>query len=231
MVIAMFLAHLVGDYVLQWDALAQWKSRELRGVIAHSVVLSIVTALFAMPFDPTWWSGILFISFAHFLIDAAQYVIKPTIPPLLRFIIDQTLHFATILIALVAGGFLLPGQMWAGIIADARAAPVMTALLGYAFITMPTWVLLKFVVYGLIKRGPPDFPAGPNKYVGITERLIITTLVLFGQVLLVPLVTLPRLIMEWPRVVGGGGDVVYLAELISSVVLAVAVGAGLNALF
>jgi hypothetical protein len=28
MVIGMFLAHLVGDYILQWDGLARWKSRE-----------------------------------------------------------------------------------------------------------------------------------------------------------------------------------------------------------
>ncbi len=101
---------------------------------------------------------------------------------------------------------------------------MLTALLGYAFITMPTWVLLKFLVYGLVKGEPPDFPAGPNKFVGIVERLLITTLVLFGQVLLVPLVALPRLVMEWPRVVRGGGDTVYVAELISSMVLAVAVG-------
>ena len=36
MVIAMFLAHLVGDYVLQWDELAAWKAREMKGVIVHS---------------------------------------------------------------------------------------------------------------------------------------------------------------------------------------------------
>jgi len=95
---------------------------------------------------------------------------------------------------------------------------------------MPTWVLLKFLVYGLMKGQPPDFPAGPNKYVGIAERVLIATLVAFGQVLLVPLVALPRLVMEWPRVVRGGGDTVYLAELISSMVLAVAVGLGLAAL-
>lgn len=226
----MFLAHLVGDYVLQWDALAQWKSRELTGVVAHSIILSIVTALFALPFEPTWWSGILFISAAHFLIDLAQYLIKPRIPPLLRFIIDQTLHILSILIALIAGGYLARGEVLAGIAAAARETPFLTALLGYAFITMPAWVLLKFVVYGLVKRQPPDFPAGPNKFVGITERVIITTLVMFGQVLLVPLVALPRLIVEWPRVVRGGGDTIYLAELVSSVVLAVAVGLGLHAL-
>ena len=57
MVIAMFLAHLVGDYILQWDSLAQWKAREFRGVVVHSLILFLVTAAFALPFQPTWWSG------------------------------------------------------------------------------------------------------------------------------------------------------------------------------
>jgi hypothetical protein len=226
----MLLAHLVGDYVLQWDALAQWKSRELRGVVVHSIILFAVTALFAIPFNPTWFGGVLLIGFSHFLIDAAQFVLKPKMQPLLRFIIDQVLHFFFIFLALVWGGYLEWGNLWAGIVADAEAYPRLTAVLGYAFITMPTWVLLKFVVYAMVKGQPPNFPAGPNKFVGISERIIITTLVLFGQVLLVPLVALPRLIVEWPRVVDGGGDMIYLTELVSSVLLAVGVGLALSAL-
>ena len=55
MIIAMFLAHLVGDYILQWDSLALWKSRELKGVLAHGLVVTFVTFLFILPFEPTWW--------------------------------------------------------------------------------------------------------------------------------------------------------------------------------
>lgn len=230
MVIAMLLAHLVGDYVLQWDSLAQWKAREMRGVIVHSLILLLVTYLFAVPFDPTWWSGILLIGLSHFLIDAAQFVFKPRISPLLRFTLDQFGHFFFIILALVLGGYLTWGNIWGGIIESAKATPLLTAILGYAFITMPTWVLLKFVIYALVKGQPPNFPAGPNKFVGITERVIITTLVLFGQVLLVPLVTLPRLILEWPKVTDTGGDNIYVIELISSVSLAVGVGLGLSLL-
>ncbi len=226
----MFLAHLVGDYVLQWDALAQWKSRELRGVLVHSVVLFAVTALFAFVIEPGWWTGVLLISLSHFTVDAAQFLFRPTLPPLLRFFIDQFLHFFFILLALAWGGFLTWGNLLGDLAAGARETPLLTALLGYAFITMPTWVLLKFVVYGLVKGEAPDFPAGPNKFVGITERVLITTLVLFGQVLLVPLVALPRLVMEWPRVIRGGGDTVYVAELISSMIMAVAVGLALSTL-
>lgn len=230
----MFLAHLVGDYVLQWDALAQWKSRELKGVIAHCVIVLIVTALFALPFDPTWWSGILFISVTHFAIDASQLFarrhIELPIPPLLRFIADQIMHTLFILIALVWGGYLTWGNLWGGIAGSIYEAPMLTALLGYAFVTMPAWVLLKFVVYGLVKGQPPDFPAGPNKYVGITERLIITTLVLSGQLLLVPLVALPRLLVETPQVAHTSRALVYVAELLASVALAVGVGLALRQL-
>ena len=44
---AMLLAHLLGDYVLQNDALARWKSRSLWGVAAHGAV---VTACTTSPF-------------------------------------------------------------------------------------------------------------------------------------------------------------------------------------
>lgn len=230
MVIAMLLAHLVGDYVLQWDALAQWKSHEFKGVIVHSAIVAVVTAAFALPFNPAWWGGILLISASHLLIDGVQFFIKFHVSPLVRFIFDQIFHLFFIILALALGGYLQWGNIWGGIVASAQATPLLTGLLGYAFITMPAWVLLKFVVYALVKGQPPNFPDGPNKFVGITERVIITTLVLFGQVLLVPLVALPRLIIEWPRVSRGGGDSIYLTELVSSIALAVAVGLGLQAL-
>lgn len=230
MVIAMFLAHLVGDYVLQWDSLAEWKAREFRGVVIHSLILFVVTALFALPFDATWWSGILIIGLSHFLIDSLQFFFKPAINPLLRFFLDQVAHFFFILLALVLGGYLAWGDIWGGIVSSAMETPLLTAATGYAFITMPAWVLLKFLAYGLVKGQAPNFPAGPNKFVGITERLIIATLVLFGQFLLVPLVALPRLIVEWPEVTNKGSDGVYLIELVSSVVLAISVGLGLSLL-
>lgn len=226
----MLLAHLVGDFVLQWDKLAQWKSREFKGVVAHCAIVAVVTLLFALPFDPLWWSGVLFISLSHLLIDSVSFFIRLRMPPLLRFTLDQIFHFGFIILALVLGGYLQWGDLWGGILESAQATPLLTALLGYAFITMPAWVLLKFVVYALVDGQPPDFPAGPSKYVGISERLIITTLVLFGQVLLVPLVTLPRLIVDWPQVSRGAGDRIYLTELISSVLLAVVVGLSLQTL-
>lgn len=224
MVLAMILAHLVGDYVLQWDKLAAWKSRELKGVVAHCAVVALVTALFALPFSPYWWQGVLFISAAHLFIDAVQLYVKPPIPALARFLLDQFAHFVVIFVALAAGGYLPATAVSTQFSAVSQSEQIMIFLLGYAFVTMPAWVLVKFTAYGLVLGAPPEFPGRTNKYVEILERILITTFILLGQYLLVPLVILPRLFTEWPEVQENGNTSLYLVELLSSITLAVIVG-------
>jgi hypothetical protein len=228
MIIAMFLAHLVGDYILQWDRLALWKSRELKGVLAHGLVVTFVNFLFVLPFEPIWWQGAAFISVLHIAIDAVQLWVKPPIPPLLRFLLDQIAHFMVIIIALVVGGYLrlttiLPDL--GHIMHDER---IWLYVLGYAFVTMPAWVLVKFAAYGLIKGTAPSFPGLSNKYLGIMERILITTFVTLGQFILVPLIAIPRLVVEWPVVRDGEETAVYLAEFLASITLAVVIGLALS---
>lgn len=222
MIISMFLAHLVGDYILQWNSLAAWKARELKGVLAHGLVVSIVTFLFILPFQPLWIEGALFICTLHILIDASQLYIKPPIAPLLRFGLDQLAHFIVITTALVWGGYVELGAWMGQLTAVFQNDRVWFILLIYAFITMPVWVIIKFLAYGLVKGAPPDF-GGTNKYVGSLERMLIATFVAMGQFLLVPLVALPRLLAEWPTV-KRGETAVYLTELLASIYLAVVVG-------
>jgi hypothetical protein len=224
MIIAMILAHLVGDFILQWDALAKWKSYALRGVLAHGLIVLGVTALFALPFSPFWWSGVLFIGLSHIAIDAVQLYVRPAISPLLRFILDQLAHFLIIGGALIAGGYLSLSTPLADVTAAAQATPWLTAVTVYAFITMPAWVVLKFTVYAVVEHAPPNFPAKPSKYVGITERLLIATCVALGQVLLIPLIALPRLIAAWPQVKEHRLDRVYVAEFVASAGLAIGTG-------
>jgi hypothetical protein len=137
-------------------------------------------------------------------------------------------HFSVIFLALAIGGYLPITSVTTSFASASQSEKLMIFVLGYAFITMPAWVLLKFTTYGLVKGCAPNFPAGPNKFVGITERVLITTLVVLGQVLLVPLVALPRLIRDWRLAAGDGRDPIYLPELIASAGLAVAVGLALR---
>lgn len=233
MIIAMFLAHIFGDYILQWDSLALWKSKELKGVLAHSFIVVIVTILFAIPFQPEWLPWALFIGLTHTLIDISLFTMGKLLSwqhnegifSLFRFAFDQTLHILTILFALTASGEMVSV---ASILAEFQQLPVLTYLLGYTFIMMPTWVILKFAVYGLINGSSPNFTEGSNKYLGILERLLITTCVLLGQFILIPVVALPRFIMESQMIKQDGGATLYLTELLASVGFAVLIGLALR---
>ncbi len=227
---AMVLAHLVGDYILQWDSLAAAKSYSLRGVLLHGAIITGTTWAFTIPFDATWLAGVAFISGTHILIDASQLYLKPPISPVLRFIVDQALHFLMILIALVAGGYLVWGDIIEGTLASAAEMPYLSAITLYAFITMPAWVMLKFFTYAVVKHQPPNFSAGPNKFVGITERLLMSTMIALGQFFLIPLASLPRLISLRSGGATAQFDTVYYAELISSIGLALVAGVALRVL-
>lgn len=227
MIIAMLLAHLVGDYILQTNALALWKSKALGGVAVHCLIVFLTTWLFILPFNPNWWQGVLFIGLTHFAIDATQLYWKPKIPPLARFLIDQMLHFVVLGLALWAGGYIRQFSL-STTLALMQDEQLFLYLLGFAFITMPAWVIIKFLAYGLVQGDAPNFSEGSNKYIGIMERLLITLFVLLGQFLLIPLVAIPRLVMEWPNVSHTEQAPVYLVELLASIAIATLIGLALS---
>ena len=108
--------------------------------------------------------------------------------------------------------------------AELRHNRLLVLALGYTFVTLPSWILVQFTVYGLVDGSAPDFSRSANKYMGILERGLITTCVMTGQFLLVPLVTLPRLLLEGPQVRDSRHATLYITELLASVALAVAIG-------
>lgn len=227
MVISMLLAHLVGDFILQWDDLARWKACSIKGVTVHALIVLIITALFALPFKPFWWQGVLIISLAHLLIDTFQFYVRLPLPPLARFFADQTAHYVIIFAALLAGGY-LTWPLVPSLVASANETPRLTLLLGYAFVTMPAWVLLKFAVYGVVRRSAPNFVAAPDKYLGIAERILVTTVVLVAPLVVVPLVAVPTFIFEWTKGPHTAANSVFVTEFVASIGLASMVGLALR---
>ena len=114
MIIAMLLAHMVGDYVLQWDALARWKGVAIKGAVFHGSIVLAVTLVFAMLIDPGWWPWALLIGLTHVAIDASwvglnrRFASRSGRYGLVRLLTDQTLHIAVILSALLASGYAAP---------------------------------------------------------------------------------------------------------------------------
>jgi len=242
MVISILLSHLFGDYILQWDSLSRWKSQSLNGVLVHGFIVLAVTWLFSLPFDTNWWPWVLFISLTHTLIDGVEIPVRKRlastnsgVSAMTFLIIDQILHLSIIAFALVYSGFLELPSLSADIFNALTNNRTLTYLLGYAFLTMPAWILIEFLVYGLIKGTAPDFSqAVKNKYICILERGLIATFVLLGQFILVPLVAAPRLMIELNQNITNENERdnqrnrLFVAELLASVSIAVVIGLGLR---
>jgi len=239
MIIAMLLAHLVGDYVLQWDKLAAWKVREVRGAVFHGIIVLIVTWLFSLPFDLSFWPYALLIGLVHTAVDGLQPWLGRRVPlngpglfGLGRLIIDQAIHLTVILLVLVWSGYVSLPSLSADLLTALLAHRTLTLVMGYVFLAMPAWILVEFTVYGLINGSAPDFAlAAQYKYVGTLERWLIITCVVLGQFGLVPLVTLPRLVFEGQQVINSRRTILYVAELLASVGVAIATGLALRLLF
>ena len=101
--------------------------------------------------------------------------------------------------------------------------------LGYVLISLPAWIFIEFVLYGLINGSAPDFNRVKHyKYVGSLERGLIATFVATGQFMLVPVVALPRLVLESPQYFGDSRTTLYVAEWLGSLALAVLIGLALG---
>lgn len=238
MIVAMVLAHLVGDYILQWDALANWKSHAIQGVLVHGAIVSAVTSVMALLIDTRWWPWAVFIGVTHTAIDAGWLWVnrrwhaanRSGRYPIVRLMIDQALHFSVIALALSLSGSIDSRGLIGQVVTAFSTQRNLVIASAYAFVMMPAWILIEFAVYGLINGSAPDFSqAIKNKYAGSLERGLMLTFVLLGQMALVPMVALPRLIFDTPHVIGQPRATIYTVEWLASVAIAVLIGLGLKA--
>lgn len=234
LLIQMVVAHLFGDYIFQWDKLAAWKARELRGVLAHGSIVAGVTILFSYPYDMEWMPWAVAIGLSHIAVDALGYGVSRTqwakkhLTPLTMYVIDQIIHFTIILLALQLSGNL---PAWDRVAELLRTNKWWAIVLAYTFIAMPSWVLIEFFVSGFVRQSTPDFQrAKRNKYTMIVERWVIATLVVIGQVPLILIAAIPTVTRHWRDWRSEHAES-YVAEFLVSLMLAVLAGVFLTQVF
>lgn len=188
----MLLAHILGDYVLQFNALARWKARSAMGVLAHGLLVTVVTIVCALLVVPGWWPYALLIGALHTVIDLlrAQLVVaKKPVLELLWYLGDQCVHLITIALVVFASG----------VQAQTRVLRGSGAVLIVLILLQPAWVLLRFVVRGVWgATAAPPLGAG-DKVAPMVERLLIAGIAFTGHGYLAPLVLLPRRLARLQR--------------------------------
>lgn len=92
----LLLGHLIGDFVLQTDKIAENKGRYLRWNFLHALVVTLCILFFAYPFSLPYLCILLVNGIAHFLLDyyKTPVVKKLHLPELAGFLLDQFIHIS-----------------------------------------------------------------------------------------------------------------------------------------
>ncbi|PZP37652.1 MAG: DUF3307 domain-containing protein, partial [Pseudopedobacter saltans] len=114
LLVALLLAHIIGDFVLQPDKWVKDKeSKKIRsGYLLVHVLLHIALMVVLTGFEMKYWLGFLIIGITHYLLDLSKlYWDKKK--KISAFFIDQILHIVVILLTVWAyyPGFLLPWHL------------------------------------------------------------------------------------------------------------------------
>ncbi len=94
----LLLGHLLGDFTLQTNKIAKNKSNNLRWVLIHSSIVTLIMLVLALPFGLNLIILVLINGLSHFFIDLFKAKLNLTNPikALLYFILDQAIHITII---------------------------------------------------------------------------------------------------------------------------------------
>lgn len=132
----LYLAHLIADFMLQFEELYQLKLKSKLGHLGHVIIHLAVSLLLVFPFlgNISIWAAVILITAIHYFQDNVKYSLQAKYPQntFWYFTIDQIVH-----IAVVALIFLFPAAQSVSIPAGSGGAhylyydsiPTLTAIL------------------------------------------------------------------------------------------------------
>ncbi|MDI6903835.1 MAG: DUF3307 domain-containing protein [Methanocellales archaeon] len=220
----LLLAHLVADF-MQPASLVRWTKESVQGLIVHTSIYSLITALVIAAYSPIWWFWAALLGVSHFVID--YHLDKGRLPftNLSLLVVDQVLHLLMIGAIFWSGlRFLTPiGQLT--FLSD--HSEVFRCLVGYVAATFGGSIF----VFEAGNTFYPQLPSGGeneilslgDRCLGITERALTVTFILLGRYLLIPLAFLPSMAVR-RKELRGGQRPRLLCELAISLLIALAVG-------
>lgn len=178
--IKLLLAHLIGDFLFQPKAwVKQKEQKKLRAfpLYLHGFIHAALSALFIFKAD--FWLAALVLFLVHICIDGLKLIAQTPATKRRWFFIDQLLHLLSLLFI----------WLW---YADAEpdfsilnsTALWLTITIGFA-LTLPA----SFLIKNIIERWAPvanevsdDSLQNAGRYIGITERILVYTLILSGHI-------------------------------------------------
>ena len=162
----LLLGHLIGDFVLQTDKIAENKSTHWKWNLLHVSVVTFCIFIFASSFGKLLSAWILINGFLHFLLDFYKNKICKFLhfSNLSGFLVDQFIHL------LILYGISLTAHYPGGPLLDFRSVKLLIMLI---MITSFSAVFTQFVLSSLFPREESRFFESGEKQLGIMTRINI----------------------------------------------------------
>ncbi len=203
LLIILLIAHVLGDFYFQPQALSDKKKDSYSHVMLHSLIYAAPILLLFM-FKLNWavlWVGLIYI-FAHYAIDTLKYWIETAKNTVWVFVFDQVLHGLSLFIL-------------SAIFKTLVVYPTLISLLGSLGITFS--ILIKAILLMLIVLKPANItyksifsnfkPVSGEEselktgaVIGNLERLLVLFLLIAGQYTAIGLVIAGKSIARYKKI-------------------------------
>jgi hypothetical protein len=198
----LLLAHIVGDFPLQIDALYRLKKRGITGVLPHVAVCTLtnIFALASLLSTMQAWTTLLALAVVHVILDHGKIYISDKLVKdnFFQFIIDQTLHILSIWFAAQWLAQNTPKPFNSFVPLDITI--ILIALIFASFGGVP----VLHYAHGFFARikivdQTFNYPTFLQRIPGFFERLIATLGIFLGNgwIIMSVLVFTPRMIIHW----------------------------------
>jgi hypothetical protein len=187
LLIRLLLAHFISDFALQTTWIIKHKKPLQKGMLLHIAITILTAGLLSQ-----YWLAAIGIGAVHYIIDIAkQQLVKKYPKKLLSlFIADQLLHIIIIIViwSILIGRIFIPVD----VLKTALTQHQFTIIcLGYIIAIWPIGYIVGFATQSLLKSTIQQVPQSnveewldlqsAGRVIGIFERIIIVTFVLFDQ--------------------------------------------------
>ncbi len=173
----LLLAHVVGDFPLQNDAIFRLKQKSMMGVVGHVAVFAAVALIILSPFlaQPVVWAAVLLLSVVHLLLDRLKVKMtrRPAGDRFRFFLADQALHIFFIGLAAYWLSQTVTDAAMPGLYANRRLLISANALIVAGFAgSVLLFYAEKLVIHKKGDKGLAIFPNQRQRWPGIISRTI-----------------------------------------------------------
>ncbi|MEO0528123.1 MAG: DUF3307 domain-containing protein [Bacteroidota bacterium] len=176
--IKLFLAHLIGDFLLQpnrWVIHKESNKLFSKYLYFHVLLHFIVTMV--LLWDISYWGIALVIMVSHYIIDAAKLYANAVFRnKSIPFFIDQFLHIGVLY---ACAYYMNLAEHTLTLISQIDWGLVTAAV----FVSYPAAIIMGKLLAGLSNQIELDHKSLPNagKYIGIIERLFVLVFIILGR--------------------------------------------------